>query len=126
MKLDCNQHKPRIRTHLFSSTGVSYCDKLLLRLRLSATLFCLCHLLSLASLPVLKSDNSKWTKKSPPARGQIESEVVADVRVPNTGDRRARMRGGRIRGRRGVGGGKRPSGVSVTASQDNENTYAAQ
>ena len=101
-------------TYLFSSTGVSYCDKLLLLLLLSATLFCRCHLLSLASLPVLKSDSSKWTKNSPPARGQIESEVVADVRVPNTGDKRARMSGGRIRGRRGVGGGRRPSVSSVT------------
>jgi hypothetical protein len=98
-----------IVTYLFSSTGVSYCDKLLLLLRLSATLFCLCQRLSLASRPVLKSDSSKWTKNSPPAKGQIESEVVADVRVPRTGERRARIRGGRISGRSGVGGGRRPS-----------------
>ena len=103
-----------IATYLFSSTGASYCDKLLLRLRLSAARFCLCHLLSLASLPVLKSDSSRWTKNSPPAKGQIESEVVAEVRVPNTGESRARIRGGRISGRRGVGGGSRPSVSSVT------------
>jgi len=104
-------------TYLFSSTGASYCDKLLLRLRLSAARFCRCHLLNLASLPVLKSDSSRWTKNSPPAKGQIESEVVADVRVPSTGESRARIRGGRISGRRGVGGGSRPSVSSVTFPQ---------
>jgi len=115
MKLNYPSAHIIIVTYLFSSTGVSYCDKLLLRLLLSATLFCLCHLLSLASLPVLKSDRSKWTKNRPPARGQIESEVVADVSVPRTGERRARMSGGRIRGRRGVGGGSRPS-ISLVPS----------
>jgi len=51
--------------------------------------------------------------KSPPANGQIESDVVADVSVPSTGDKRASRRGGSMRGRRGVGGGKRPSTLSA-------------
>lgn len=112
-----------IATYLFSSTGASYCDKLLLRLRLSAARFCRCHLLSLASLPVLKSDSSRWTKNSPPAKGQIESEVVADVRVPNTGESRARIRGGRISGRRGVGGGSRPSVSSAIFPSNSEKVH---
>jgi hypothetical protein len=96
-------------THLFPSIGVSYCEILLLLLRLSAARFCHCHFLNLASRPVLKSESRRWTKKSPPANGQIESEVVADVSVPRTGESRARIRGGNISGRRGVGGGKKPS-----------------
>ena len=110
-------------TYLFSSTGATYCDKLLLRLRLSAARFCLCHLLSLASLPVLKSDSSRWTKNSPPAKGQIESEVVAEVRVPNTGESRARIRGERISGLRGVGGGSRPSVSSAIFPSNSEKVH---
>jgi hypothetical protein len=105
----CNE----MGTHDFSSIGVSYCDKLLRLLRLSATLFCLAHRLNLASRPVLKSDNNRWTIKSPPANGQIESDVVADVSVPSTGDKRASRRGGSMRGRRGVGGGRRLSTSSA-------------
>lgn len=94
-----------IHTCLFSSDNGS--TRLTLPRRfLSCLLFrSLCF--NRASCPVVKSANKRWTKKSPPARGQIESEVVADVRVPSTGERRDKRRGGRIKGRRGVGGGNK-------------------
>jgi hypothetical protein len=49
--------------------------------------------------PVRKSVRRRCTKKRRPARGQIESLVVAEVKVPRTGARRPSRRGGRRRGR---------------------------
>lgn len=50
--------------------------------------------------PVLEGSpaSTMWMKSKKPARGQIESDVVADVRVPIVGDRRARRRGRRRKG----------------------------
>lgn len=62
-------------------------------------------LTTLTSSPVLKSTSKRCTNPRPPARGQIESEVVADVKVPSTGESKERRRGGSIRVRSGVGVG---------------------
>lgn len=84
-----------ISTHLFSSTSTCRIPATLLLL-----LFALRNLARFrASGPVLKSVRRRWTKKRPPARGQMESEVVADVRVPSTGARSPSKRGGRTSGR---------------------------
>ena len=45
-------------------------------------------------------------KRSPPARGQIESDVVADVSVPRSGESRDSKRGGRSKGLREDGEGR--------------------
>lgn len=79
-------------TRLFSSTGSSVRGPPL-PLRLSNRLF------RRLSGPVRKSVRRRWTKNSSPARGQIESLVVAEVSVPNTGARRPKRRGGRRSGR---------------------------
>ena len=63
------------------------------------------------SIPVEKSARRTCTKNISPARGQIESEVVADVRLARTGESSERSRGGRMSWRKGVGGGRMP-GVS--------------
>lgn len=52
-----------------------------------------------ASGPVEKSDSRRCTKKRPPARGQIVSDVVAEVSVPSTGESRESSNGGRSSGR---------------------------
>jgi len=82
-------------THLFSSTGSSLAPTLLLRrrrCRLSRARF-------RASGPVVKSARRRWIKNRPPASGQIESDVVAEVSVPRTGERSDRRSGGSTRGR---------------------------
>lgn len=68
---------------------------------------------TLTSSPVLKSTSKRCTNPRPPAKGQIESEVVADVKVPSTGERRERRRGGSISVRSGVGVGINGSGDSL-------------
>lgn len=99
----------------FSFNGVSYWDKLPLRFLCSACLFWRFHRFNLASFPVEKSDKRRWTRKRPAERGQIESEVVADVSVPSTGESSARRSGGRISERIEVGGGRGES-ASVSVS----------
>lgn len=65
------------------------------------------NLFVLASGPVVKSASSRCKKNNPPESGQIVSDVVALVRVPNMGDNKDRRRGGKIKGRKGVDLGKR-------------------
>lgn len=85
--------RERLAAHLFSSAGSPVRGPLLL-LRLSRR-----RRFRRRSGPVRKSVSRRWTKKSMPASGQMESLVVAEVRVPRTGARRPRRRGGRRSGR---------------------------
>lgn len=93
-------------THLFSSSSSlsSLMPTLLLRLRLAARRR---RARLRASGPVVKSARRRWTKNRPPANGQIESEVVALVSVPSTGERRERRSGGRRSGRSADEAGRR-------------------
>lgn len=65
-----------------------------------------------ASGPVEKSDSSRCTKNNMPAKGQIVSDVVAEVSVPSTGDRRESNSGGSRRGRIAESAGSRAVIVS--------------
>lgn len=60
-----------------------------------------------ASGPVEKSDSRRCTKNSMPARGQIVSDVVAEVSVPSTGERRESNSGGSSSGRIAESAGRR-------------------
>jgi hypothetical protein len=100
-------HHLLCQTDLFSSIILSLSASLaltlpLLRLLSLSALF----LLTRISSPVVKSARRTCTNNNPPAKGHIESEVVADVNVPSMGDNKARIKGGRINERNGVAGGR--------------------
>lgn len=101
-------------THLFSSTSSKPLPAP--TLALLARRFSLSLLLRRASRPVVKSASRTWTKNSPPAKGQIESEVVAEVSVPSMGESRESNKGGRSRGRRGVGAGTSGAACQIRIS----------
>lgn len=98
--------KSRSGTYDFSSkTVVLALASLTLPLLFRSSLNLLNLRFRLLSSPVEKSANKTWTKNSPPARGQIESDVVAEVREAKIGERSESSRGGKRSWRRGVGGG---------------------